>query len=111
MDRDILIAAMQARAAQAMCPRRITGELWGQELYARPLLAGEIDLNAVSDKESPDKRALCRNAARLLCDADGNRLIDPSIPEQMDLFASMPWEDVQRILETSQFTPDQAKNS
>jgi hypothetical protein len=96
MNRDDLIAAMRATAAQPPQPVPVPG--WGT-VYVRPATVAEVD--AASDDPEPTdgkKRRFARGAARVLCGADGARIFDPLNDADVDLLAAQPWATLQKVL-------------
>jgi hypothetical protein len=98
MNRDALIAAMQATAAEK--PRAVTIKGWGT-LFVRPLTTAEVEEGQTQDAASTDKRSLARGAARLICDESGERLFDPANKADVELLAKQPWQRLRRLLEAS----------
>lgn len=104
MNRDQLIAAMQAVAAEK--PRAVEVRGWGT-VYVRSLTTAEVEeaqaeesVDAAKDgKDTPRNRnRLARGAARLLCDEAGTRLFDHNNPDDVALLAKQPWAMLQKIL-------------
>lgn len=98
MNRDSLIAAMQAVAAEG--PRAVKVRGWG-EVYVRSLTTAEVEeaqaeTSAVNGK---DKMTLARGAARLICDENGNRLFDHKSDADLKLLAAQPWDLLRKVLE------------
>jgi len=89
MNRDELIAAMQATAAQT--PRAVTVPKWG-EIYVRDVTVAEVDEQTDDTADPKDKRRLARGAARVICDAAGTRLFDPESEADVTLLAKQPWK-------------------
>lgn len=116
MNRDQIITAMQATAAQK--PRAVTVNGWG-EVFIRALTVAEVEeqTNDVAEKKDADgnavvdKNRLARSAARLLCDADGQRLLDPENAEDVALLAKQPWKLLRQILAESDDLKDDDKGN
>lgn len=98
MNRDALIAAMQATAAQA--PRPVTVPGWG-EVFVRSVTVAEIEAQTEDTEGAKDKHKIARGVARVLCDADGNPILDATNDEHVQLIARQPWPLLRRILAIS----------
>lgn len=92
--RDALIAAMQATAAQT--PVAVEVPKWGT-VYVRAITVEEVEAQE-ADTEGKDKRRIARGAARVLCDAEGNRIFNPDSEADIDLIARQPWPLLRRVL-------------
>src|SRR5262245_49531589 len=88
--RDELIAAMQATAARK--PRAVETEAWGT-VYVRDITVAEVDEQQAEEQEDEDDKRtrIARGAARIICDAEGNRIFDPESKADVELLASQPW--------------------
>lgn len=95
MNRDQLIAAMHVTADEK--PRAVTVPKWGT-VYVRSLTVGEVDEQSEDVANEKDKKRIARAAARLLCDEDGNRLLDPNEPGDVDLLARQPWTLLRKVI-------------
>lgn len=111
MNRDELITALQASAAEK--PRAVFIKGWGT-VYVRALTVEEVNEQVDADNElevktvdadgkevierRKDKHRLARSAARLLCDENGKRLLDPNNAEDVALLAKQPWKTLQKVL-------------
>jgi len=96
-----LLAAMRATAGGTInpCPP-LKG--W-PPLWVRPVLVEEIELDseAASDVDAAgakDKRTLSRGAARVICNEQGERLLNPKNEEQMALLDKQTWARLQKVL-------------
>ncbi len=98
MNRDELIAAMRATAAQE--PRPVTVPGWG-EVFVRSVTVEEIEAQTEDTEGAKDKHKIARGVARVLCDAEGNALLDPTNDEHVKLLAKQPWPLLRRILAVS----------
>lgn len=98
MNRDALIAAMQATAAQAPRPVNVPG--WG-EVFVRSVTVEEIEAQTEDTEGAKDKHKIARGVARVLCDAEGNALLDPTNDEHVKLIAKQPWPLLRRIIAVS----------
>lgn len=102
MNRDDLIAAMQAVAAEA--PRAVTVKGWGI-VYVRSLTTAEVEEANAEAAAQPvngkDKQTLARGAARLICDETGKRLFDHQNAEDVALLARQPWDRLSKVLAAS----------
>jgi hypothetical protein len=105
MDREALIAAMQAAAADAAKPREITVPKWGV-IYVRDVTVAEASLNLAEQeaaegddgKTTASQSTLARSACRVICDENGARLFDPGNTEDVALLASQPWSILRKVL-------------
>lgn len=95
MDRAQLLAAMEAAAAPKPMPVDVPA--WGGTVYVRPLTVAEVESQS-GDKS--DKR-LARAAARVVCDAAGQRLFDPSSDDDVALISRQPWSILQLVLDAA----------
>lgn len=93
--RDALIAAMQATAAQK--PRAVTVPGWG-EVFVRSVTVEEVEAQADDTEGERDKRKIARGVARVLCDAQGNRIFDPANAEDVALISKQPWPLLRKVL-------------
>lgn len=95
-----LIEAMKSTATPS--PVAVDVAQWGR-LYVRPQTVEEVDAFSELDKdadanETSRKRRLARGAARVICDAQGKRLFDPTNEEHLTLLAQQPWPLLQKVL-------------
>lgn len=70
-------------------------------VYIKPLTVADVEEQAAETKEG---NRLARSIARVLCDAEGNRLLDPSSDEEVALIASQSWgslESLRKAMEQS----------
>ena len=98
MDRATLIAAMRATAAAAPASVDVPG--WGT-VYVRQLTVAEVEEQAADTEGAQDKDRIARPAARVLSDADGQRVFDPKSEEDVALLAGQPWTLLRQVLELS----------
>jgi hypothetical protein len=115
MNRDELLTALQASAAQK--PRAVFIKGWG-EVFIRALTVAEVeeqtDDTAKKDAEGNvvlDKNRLARSAARLLCDAQGTKLLDPDNADDVALLAQQPWKLLRLVLNESDDLKDAEKGN
>lgn len=90
------LALLEATAAPKLAPVMVPG--WGI-VYVKPPTVEEVD--AASDFVEPDdgkKRRFARGAARVLCNAVGERLLDPANEAHVALLAKQPWSLLQKVL-------------
>lgn len=102
MNRDELIAAMRALAGQK--PAALDVPKLGT-VYVRPRTLEEVDADAASevaaqkrDEDEGRHRRLARAVANVICDENGQRVLDASKGEDIDLLASQPYYVLRRIL-------------
>jgi len=96
MDRAQLLAAMEAAAVPK--PQPLDVPAWGGTVYVRSLTVAEVE-EQTGDKA--DKHRLARAAARVVCDADGNRLFDSTSEADIALISRQPWAVLQRVLDAA----------
>lgn len=97
MNRDELIAAMQATAAVPPVSVKVKG--WGT-VYIRQVMVSEVEEDpAEADKQ--DKNKLARAAAKVLCDENGKRLFSPDNEADVELIAKQPWRMLRKVLEAA----------
>ncbi|GGI16448.1 hypothetical protein [Oxalicibacterium faecigallinarum] len=95
LNTDQLIAGL--RAAASLPPIKVPMPEWGGVVYVRPLTVAEVEAQtAVVDKD--EKTKIARSTCRVLCDADGNRLLDGDNPEHVAHIAQQEWSVLQRIM-------------
>lgn len=99
MNRAEFITALQASAAQK--PRAVFVKGWG-EVYLRALTVAEVEEQTADTEAKKDKNRLARSAARLLCDKQGVRLLDPDNADDVALLAKQPWAMLHQILSASE---------
>lgn len=92
------LAALQATAA--VKPKAIDVPGW-PKVYVRALTVAEVEAQSEDTANKDDKHRIARGAARVMCDADGNRLIDPDNQDEVNLLASQPWSLLRLVLEGS----------
>lgn len=106
MDRSQLIEAMQQAAAAAAKPRPVEVS-WGT-VYVRDVSVAEVSAQqaAAGEEEQPADKStgLARAACRVLCDENGQRLLDDKNPEDVALVSSQPWSVLQVILSAADST-------
>lgn len=95
--RDALIAAMQATAAEK--PRAVVVPKWG-EVFVRSVTVAEIEEQS-ADTAGNDKHKIARGVARVLCDADGKLVFDPTSQADIELIAKQPWKLLRKVLAAS----------
>lgn len=64
------------------------------DIYVRALTVQEVE-EQINDMDSENK--IARNIARVLCNEDGERLLDPNNDSDVALIASQPWESIMPI--------------
>jgi hypothetical protein len=106
MDRQALIAAMQATAAAV--PVAVSVDGWGT-VHVRQVTVAEVEQQTADADAQKDKRRLARAAARVLCDEKGRRIFDPDNDADVDLISAQPWDLLRRVLEASQSASDPGK--
>lgn len=98
LDTAALLAALTATADVAAQTRPVEVPGWGT-VYVRPLTVAEVDAAANTRVDDTDKHLrIARGAARVLCDAQGQRLLDPTNDEHVALLARQPWSLLQRVV-------------
>jgi hypothetical protein len=96
MNRDALIAAMQATASAP--PTKCDVDGWGT-LYLKPLTVEQCDLQQQeTEVEGKDRLRFARGAARLICDEQGKLLFDPENAEDLELLAKQPWAKLKQVI-------------
>jgi len=102
--REELLALMRVTAETKPIP--VQTKAWGT-LYVKSPTVEEVDENTAADEEKrkeeaaegrKDKRRFARSAARLICDAEGNRIFDATNDDDIDLLAKQPWNLLQAVL-------------
>jgi hypothetical protein len=89
MNREELIAAMQATAANTPRPVKVPG--WGN-IHVRDVTVAEVEEQNDDTADPKNKLRLARAAARVICEADGKRLFDPGDEADVALLAKQPWK-------------------
>ena len=102
MNRDALIAAMQATAG--LKPRAVEIKGWGT-LHVRTLTVDEVEEQTADLADKGDKQRMARAAARVICDEAGQRLFDPGSADDVALLGRQPWSMLRRVLELSEVDP------
>lgn len=98
MDRDALIAAMEATAAIAPTPVKVKG--WGT-VHVRAITVAEVETQAEDTADKEDKDRIARAAARVLCDENGKRLFDPNNEADVALIKKQPWPLLRKVMNAS----------
>lgn len=98
MNREELIAAMQAVAAAP--PISVTVEGWGT-VHIRPVSFAEAEALKVQEPRENDPNSGPRAVCRVLCDENGNRLLDPDNEDDVALVAKQPWPKIVEVLNAS----------
>lgn len=99
MNREELLAVFKQSAEVALKPKAVTVKGLGQ-VYVRPLTVAEVDeQNSEIDQKS--KTGLARGAARLLCDENGKRLLDPNNEADVKALSALPWSQLRQLLQAS----------
>lgn len=106
MDRNAIIAAMQATAAALPVAVDVPG--WGR-VHVRQITVAEVEQQTADAAAKDDARRLARAAARVLCDETGARLFDPASDEDVALISGQPWDLLRRVLEVSQPSAGEGK--
>lgn len=123
MDRNELITALQQTATQK--PKSVFVKGWGT-VFIRALTVAEVNLQVELQQGEDvkvigedgkevikriDKNRLARSAARVMCDEQGNRLLDPDNPEDVALLAKQPWAMLRRVLNASDDMQEEEKSA
>lgn len=87
MDRATLLAAMQAIAAEK--PRAVTIPGLG-DVHVRQITIDEVDAQREDTEDGASKKRIARGACRLLCDPDGNLLLDPDNADDVAKMGKLP---------------------
>lgn len=96
MDRQSLIGAMALTANPALVSVEVPK--WGT-IYVKQPTVEEVDAQSTfKEPEDGKVRRFARAAARIMCDADGTRLFDPTSEEDIQLLAKQPWELLEKVL-------------
>jgi hypothetical protein len=90
------LAALQATAA--VKPKAVDVPGW-PTVYVRSITVAEVEAQANDTANKDDKHRIARGAARVMCDADGNRLIDPDNQDEVNLLASQPWALLRKVID------------
>lgn len=98
MNRDELVAAMQATAAEK--PVAVDVPKWGR-IYVRQVTVAEVDEQTKDTDEKEDKFRIARGACRVICDEKGVRMFDPNDKDDVKLVASQPWPLLRKVLAAS----------
>lgn len=59
-------------------------------VFLRSITIGEVDEQIVDEADKKNKSAIARRACRLLCDEEGNRLLDPDNAAHVAKMAKLP---------------------
>ena len=86
MNRAELLAAMEA--SSAVKPRLVKVPGLG-DVYIRALTIADVDEER-ADIDKKDKASAARGACRVLSDENGNRLLDPSNPDDVAAMSKQP---------------------
>lgn len=106
MDTATLLQLLGETAAAGAKPRAVDVPGWGT-VYVRPLTVAEVDAAAETAATDTDRqRRIARGAARVLCNAEGVRLLDPRNDDHVDLVARQPWSLLQRVIEAADSGPN-----
>ena len=106
MDTAALLQLLGETAAAGAKPRPVEVPGWGT-VYVRPLTVEEVDAAAETVAADVDKhRRIARGAARVLCNAEGIRLLDATNDEHVSLLARQPWTLLQRVIEAADPGPN-----
>lgn len=87
MKLDDLLSAMDNLAAEPPKPVTIPGL---GAVHIREITIGEIDAQIEDTADKKNKRGVARGACRLLCDPEGNRLLDPENADHVAKMAKLP---------------------
>lgn len=124
MNREQLLAAMEAAAK--ITPKEVPVPGWSGTVFVRALTVEEVEeqteeaaamVAAANAEGKPvkDKARLARSACRVICDENGDRILDAKNEADVALLSKQPWEILQGILAASkQFnaaTPEGAKEA
>src|SRR5688500_18309200 len=103
MDLKKLLAAMEATANEKPRPVDIPG--WGT-VYVKSLTVEEADIDEDQLEDDKKNRArVARGAAKLICDENGNRLLDPNNPYHSRLLKKQPWSLLRKIIAEPEDVP------
>jgi hypothetical protein len=103
MDLKKLLAAMEATANEKPRPVEIPG--WGT-VYVKSLTVEEADIDEDQLEDDKKNRArVARGAAKLICDENGNRLLDPNNPDHIRLLKKQPWSLLRKIIAEPEDAP------
>lgn len=79
-------------------PAAVEVDGWGT-VHVRPLTVAEVDARVADGEDA--KSQLARGAARVICDAEGQRLFDPDNAEDVALLSSQPWPLLEKVIAAS----------
>lgn len=102
MNREELLAAMDKVAAEK--PRLVPIKGLG-DVHIREITVGEIDDQIADTADKKNRRNVARGACRLLCDPDGNMLLDPDNEADVSLMAKQPLRVLQAINKAAEDEP------
>lgn len=94
------LAALQATAV--IKPKKVDDVPEWPGVHVRALTVAEVEAQADDTADKSNKHRIARGAARVMCDADGNRLIDPDNQDEVNLLASQPWALLRKVLAASE---------
>lgn len=93
--REALLGAM--RAVVTAKPRAVTVPGIGQVFVRSPSVA-EVSAMRSQTADADDAFTLARGVCRVLCDEEGNRILDPLNQEHVDLVGKMPWASLSAVI-------------
>lgn len=96
-----LLAKMDGLAAEMGKPRAVNIPGIG-DVHVREITIGEIDEQIEDTADEKNKRGVARGACRLLCDEQGNRLLDPENPQHVAKMAKLPLRVLTAINKTTE---------
>lgn len=99
MNREQLIAGL-IQAAQVSVVAVPVPE-WGGDVFIRPLTVAEVEQQTDDVTGDASKTRIARSVCRVLCDKDGNRLLDADNADDVAYISKQPWPLLQRLLAVS----------
>lgn len=107
MDREALIAAMQATAAAKPVPVKV--KAWGGTVYVRAVKVSEVEQQNADTADKSNKNRLARAAARVICDESGKLYFDETNADDIALIAEQPWPVMNKVLSASGSIEEEGK--
>lgn len=98
LTRELLMSVMEKTVVRKGIPVEMPE--WGRTVYVRPQTVHEADLDSIGIPKEEGLR-LAAGVARILCDAEGTRLMINPTKEELQKFAQQPWTLLQRLIEKS----------
>lgn len=97
--REEFIAALQRTAGGKLTLVQI--EDW-PPVWVRKVLVDEVEPDEDEVEIDGKKRPLARGGARMICDENGNTLLDSRNPEHVKLLGRQEWERLEKCLAAGQ---------